>query len=93
MNKTQQFLYNYYAKLSTIDSKTAGSQEAVSILKNFIQKSIKLYDFDDLEYLLDKIDMDKVPYVCLNTIVKTLRPYSSEFEFWYEFVADVEKRK
>jgi len=88
MNKTQQWLYNYYAKLSTIDSK-----EAVSILKNFIQKAIKLYDFDDLEYLLDNIDMDKVPYECLNTIVKTLRPYCSEFEFWYEFVADVQKRK
>jgi hypothetical protein len=88
MNKTQQWLNSYYAKLPTIDI-----TEAVSILKDFLQQSIKLYDFDDLEYLLDKIDMDKVPYVCLNTIVKTLRPYCSEFEFWYEFVADVNKRK
>lgn len=88
MNKTQQWLYNYYSKLPTIDSK-----EAVSIIKDFIQKAIKLYDFDDLEYLLDNIDMDIVPYECLNTVVKTLRPYSTEFEFWYEFVADVQKRK
>ena len=88
MNKTQQWLDNYYIKLATIDS-----TEAVSILKEFLQQSIKLYDFDDLEYLLDNIDMNKVPYECLNTIVKTLRPYCSEFEFWYEFVADVKKRK
>jgi len=88
MNKTQQWLDNYYIKLATIDS-----TEAVSILKEFLQQSIKLYDFDDLEYLLDNIDMNKVPYECLNTIVKTLRPYCSEFEFWYEFVADVNKRK
>ncbi len=88
MNKTQQWLNSYYAKLPTIDSK-----EAVSIIKDFIQKAIKLYDFDDLEYLLDNINMDIVPYECLNTVVKTLRPYSTEFEFWYEFVADVNKRK
>ncbi len=88
MNPTQQWLNAYYNDLQTLDSK-----EAVSTLKQFLNKSIKQFDFDELEYLLDHIDMEIVPYPCLNTIIKTLTPYSSEFEFWEEFSEEVKKRK
>jgi hypothetical protein len=87
MNPTQQWLNAYYNNLQTLDSK-----EAVSTLKQFLNKSIKQFDFDELEYLLDHIDMDATPVGHLKTIIKTLKPYSSEFEFWDEFVAEVEKK-
>jgi hypothetical protein len=87
MNPTQQWLNAYYSNLQTLDSK-----EAVSTLKQFLNKSIKEFDFDELEYLLDHIDMDAVPVEYLKVIIKTLKPYNSEFEFWDEFVAEVEKK-
>jgi hypothetical protein len=87
MNPTQQWLNAYYNDLQTLDSK-----EAVSNLKQFLNKSIKQFDFDELEYLLDHIDMDATPVEHLKTIIKTLKPYSSEFEFWDEFIAEVDKK-
>lgn len=87
MNTTQKWIDDFYSTITTVDSK-----EAVSILKKFLAASIKAFEFDELEYFLDSIDLDKLPKPCIKAIITTIRPYSTEFEFWYEFVEEANKR-
>ncbi len=87
MNPTKQWLDAYYNTLETVDSK-----EAVSILKQWLQNSIKRFEFDEIEYFLDNVDLDQLPTACIKLIIKTITPYSSEFEFYPEFLADAKKR-
>ena len=87
MNTTQKWIDDFYSTITTVDSK-----EAVSILKKFLTASIKAFEFDELEYFLDSVDLDKLPKPCIKAIITTLRPYSTEFEFWYEFIEEANKR-
>lgn len=87
MNTTQKWIDDFYQTSNTIDSK-----EAVSILKKFLAASIKAFEFDELEYFLDSIDLDKLPKPCIKAIITTIRPYSTEFEFWGEFIEEANKR-
>ena len=87
MNTTQKWIDDFYSTITTVDSK-----EAVSILKKFLADSIKAFEFDELEYFLDSVDLDKLPKPFIKAIITTLRPYSTEFEFWYEFIEEANKR-
>ena len=87
MNTTQKWIDDFYSTITTVDSK-----EAVSILKKFLADSIKAFEFDELEYFLDSVDLDKLPKPCIKAIITTLRPYSTEFEFWGEFIEEANKR-
>jgi hypothetical protein len=93
MNKTQQWLDSYYDTINTVSSKGAeGSREAASILKTYLKAQIKAFEFDDLEYILDSIILDNLPPECVKVLKTTLQPYCTEFEFWYEFVEEANKR-
>lgn len=87
MNQTQKWIDDFYSTTTIVDGK-----EAVGPLKKFLTASIKAFEFDELEYFLDSIDLDKLPKPCIKSIITTLRPYSTEFEFWYEFVEEANKR-
>ena len=87
MNTTQKWIDDFYQTITTVDGK-----EAVSILKKFLAASIKAFEFDELEYFLDSVDLDKLPKPCIKAIITTLRPYSTEFEFWGEFIEEANKR-
>ena len=64
----------------------------LSFQQVFLADSIKAFEFDELEYFLDSVDLDKLPKPCIKAIITTLRPYSTEFEFWYEFIEKSNKR-
>ena len=87
MNTTQKWIDDFYQTITTVDGK-----EAASILKKFLAASGKAFEFDELEEFLDKIDLDKLPKPCIKAIVTTIRPYSTEFEFWGEFIEEANKR-
>ena len=87
MNQTQKWIDDFYQTSPTLDSK-----EAVSLLKKFLTISIKAYEFDELEYFLDSVDLDKLQKPCIKAIINTIRPYSTEFEFWGEFIEEANKR-
>lgn len=87
MNKTQQWLDSYYDTINTVSSR-----EAASTLKAYLKAQIKAFEFDDLEYILDSIVLDNLPPECVKALKTTLQPYCTEFEFWYEFVEEANKR-
>lgn len=87
MNTTQKWIDDFYSTITTVDGK-----EAVVLLKKFLAASIKAFEFDELEYFLDSIDLDKLPKPCIKAIITTIRPYSTEFEFWGEFIEEANKR-
>jgi hypothetical protein len=54
--------------------------------KTYIQKLIYDMEFDAIEALLDEVDWAMLGKEKTELLLKLLKPYSSEFEFWPEYV-------